>query len=115
MKIQCCGNMLLNKLNKTNMKTKKEIEQLAQEIHYEFQNQGLDANGCFNQYQGYIKGYSQCQEDMTDMKYTEEDIRKAIQVGISAEAGDYPEGWGYKLGITLEDYYINSLNKQNNG
>ena len=46
------------------MKTKKEIEQLAQEIHYEFQNQGLDANGCFNQYQGYIKGYSQCQEDM---------------------------------------------------
>lgn len=46
------------------MKTKKEIEQLAQEVHYEFQNQGLDADGCFNQYQGFIKGYTQCQEDM---------------------------------------------------
>lgn len=46
------------------MKSKEEIEQLAQEVHYEFQNQGLDADGCFNQYQGYIKGYTQCQEDM---------------------------------------------------
>jgi len=52
------------------------------------------------------------EEDMLGKKYTEEDIRKAIQVGISAEAGDYPDGWSFKLGISLEDYFINSLNKQ---
>lgn len=45
-------------------------------------------------------------------KYTEDDIRNAIQVGISAEAGDYPKGWSYKLGISLEDYFINSLNEK---
>jgi hypothetical protein len=45
-------------------------------------------------------------------KYTEEDIRKAIEVGVNAEAGDYPEGYSLKLGITLEDYFINSLNNQ---
>ena len=80
------------------MKSKEEIEQLAEEFtngHYHYR--GKDA---------FIHAYTKCQEDMV------EDIRKAIQVGISAEAGDYPEGWSYKLGITLEDYYINSLNKQ---
>ncbi len=62
--------------------------------------------------QGIIMGYTQCQEDNKDKKYTEEDIRKAIEVGVNAEAGDYPKGFTYKLGITLEDYFINSLNKQ---
>jgi hypothetical protein len=46
------------------MKSKEEIEQLAKEVHYDSAQQGLDANGCFNQYQGFIKGYTQCQEDM---------------------------------------------------
>ena len=44
--------------------------------------------------------------------YTEEDIRNAIEVGINAEAGYYPKGFTHKLGISLEDYFINSLNKQ---
>ena len=48
------------------MKTQEEIKQLAQEIHYISQYHGLDANGCFNQYQGFIKGYTKCQEDMAD-------------------------------------------------
>jgi hypothetical protein len=48
------------------MKSKEEIEQLAKEVHYDSAQQGLDANGCFNQYQGFIKGYTQCQEDMAD-------------------------------------------------
>ena len=102
------------------MKTKEEIEQLANEFttrdHAHYFYRGRDA---------YIKAYTQCQEDMfqsllantlrnlyADKKYTEDDIRKAIEVGINAEAGDYPEGFNYKLGITLEDYFINSLNKQ---
>jgi hypothetical protein len=58
------------------MKTKEEIEKLAQEIHYVSQYHGLDENGCFNQYQGFIKGYTQCQEDMAEKKYTEEDMIK---------------------------------------
>ena len=47
-----------------------------------------------------------------DNKYTAEDIRKAIEVGVNAEAGDYPKGYSLKLGISLEDYFINSLNKR---
>lgn len=92
------------------MKTKEEIIHLAQEFHYEFQNQGLNADGCFNQYQGFIKGYTQCQENMVDKKYTEEDLRKAFKYGIEIEAGiesfdykNYPDGFSQ---------FIDSLNKQ---
>ena len=42
----------------------EEIEQIGREIHYQSQNEGLDSNGCFNQYQGFIKGYTQCQKKM---------------------------------------------------
>ena len=51
------------------MKSKEEIEQLAQEVHYESKNQGLNADGCFNQYQGFIKGYTQCQKDMAKLTF----------------------------------------------
>ena len=95
------------------MKT-KEIEQLANAFSKDYikttNNSILQSS--FKLEVGYIKGYTQCQEDNSDKKYTEEDIRKAINVGISAEAGDYPDGWSFKLGISLEDYFINSLNKQ---
>ena len=60
----------------------------------------------------YNNGYTQCQKDMADKKYTEEDIKNAINVGMSAEAGDYPKGWSFDCGISLEDYFINSLNKK---
>ena len=90
------------------MKTKEEIKQLAKDF-------ADDAHGSptatFLE-KGFINGYTQCQEDMADKKYTEADIRKAINVGTSAEAGDYPDGWSFKLGISLEDYFINSINKQ---
>ena len=87
------------------MKTQEEIEAMANNfVSLAFSKQDL--------YDGFINGYFQCQQDMADKKYTEEDIRKAINVGISAEAGDYPDGWSFKLGISLEDYFINSLNKQ---
>jgi len=58
----------------------------------------------------WFSGYTQCQKDMADKKYTEEDMRNAINVGMSAEAGDYPKGWSFDCGISLEDYFINSLN-----
>ena len=84
------------------MKSKEEIEQLAANL--------ANPNVCKTT--NWIEGYTQCQEDMADKKYTEEDLREAINVGISAEAGVYPDGWSFKLGISLEDYFINSLNKQ---
>lgn len=84
------------------MTNKEEIKKLAANL--------ANPNVCKTT--NWIEGYTQCQQDMADKKYTEDDIRKAIQVGISAEAGDYPEGFTYKLGISLEDYFINSLNKQ---
>ncbi len=88
------------------MKTKEEIEQLADEWLTETPIK--EWGGVEN---GFIIGYTKCQEDNKDKKYTEEDLRKAIEVGVKAEAGDYPKGFSYKLGITLEDYFINSLNK----
>jgi len=85
------------------MKTKEEIKQLAQEVHYVSQYHGLDANGCFNQYQGFIKGYTKCQEDMADKKYTKEDLENAFN-----------SGRGYGVPDNIKDFnsFINSLNKQ---
>jgi len=88
------------------MKSKEEIEQLANEEYKDkLHNPFFTAAPM-----GYIKGYTQCQEDMAK-KYTEEDLRKAIMVGIEFESGDYPEGFNYKLGMSIEDYFIESLNK----
>lgn len=52
---------------------------------------------------GFIYGYTQCQEDMANKKYTEEDIRKAITFGQGMEL--------WKEEKQIEDF-INSLNKQ---
>ena len=54
----------------------------------------------------YKKGYTQCQEDMTDKKYTEEDVRHIIYKGfiLGVDRGIYTK--------ELEDEFINSLNKQ---
>ena len=66
------------------MKIQKEIEQLANEW----------VNGIDESYQGllkavYIKGYTQCQEDMADKKYTDEDminiVNKSRETGLTAE------------------------------
>ena len=88
------------------MKTRQEIEQLAQEEYKDnLHNPFFTAAPM-----GYIKGYTQCQEDIADKKYTEEDLRKAFKYGIEMEAGiesfdykNYPDGFSQ---------FINSLNKQ---
>ena len=87
------------------MKSKEEIEQLAQEVHYESQNQGLDENGCFNQYQGFIKGYTQCQKDIV------EELKEWIEITLSAESklGASDSVIEALLGVK---YKIESLNKQ---
>ncbi len=84
------------------MKTKEEIEQLA----LEYSNIGKEAGLTHKEYTlenlGFIKGYTQCQEDMVDKKYTEDDLKKAMNYAsqITNNKMKY-----------IEDY-INSLNKQ---
>ena len=52
------------------MKTDEEIEQLADQ-YWSKQPYNEDA---------YVVGYTQCQEDMANKKYTEEDLREAISL-----------------------------------
>ena len=75
------------------MKTQEEIEQLA-EKHY--------TQITLSQRTAFKLGYNQCQEDMTDKKYTEDDLKKAMNYAsqITNNKMKY-----------IEDY-INSLNKQ---
>lgn len=57
------------------MKTQEEIEQLAKK------QKGCSKEYCdsideqYGYLNGYIDGYTQCQEDMTDKKYTELQLR----------------------------------------
>ena len=50
----------------------------------------------------YKKGYMQNQEDMTDKRYTEEDLMSAFNAGINNDYGNGPSF----------DQWLNSLNKQ---
>jgi hypothetical protein len=86
------------------MKTKEEIGELAKGND----RRGYERN-CF------IDGYTQCQEDNKEKKYTEEDLRKAIS--------EAQKKWiGFPIHNSLEDAevnfvynadeIINSLNKQ---
>ena len=54
-----------------------------------------DTKDCVHK-KSYIKGYNKCQEDMADKKYTEEDIRKAIELARETESvrrGALSEDW----------------------
>ena len=61
------------------MKTQEEIEQLAKEEieRYRQSSSSIDNTREIQRFNGFIKGYQKCQEDMADKKYTEADIRKA--------------------------------------
>ena len=68
------------------MKTQEEIEQLAEQ-YWDKQPYNEDA---------YVVGYTQCQQDMVDKKYTEEDIKKAIELARETESvrrGALSEDW----------------------
>jgi len=88
------------------MKTQEEIEQLATEhanlkpnfdrVEEEYYN-----SGAINAYESFIKGYTKCQEDMADKKYTEEDMIKSFMAGVNCES---------RNGKNFEQF-INQLNK----
>jgi hypothetical protein len=64
------------------MKSKEEIEQLAEQYIE-------DNTGDHYVYCGFVDGYNQCQEDMAEKKYTEEDVinivNKSRETGLTAE------------------------------
>ena len=84
------------------MKSKEEIEKLTDKWYTE-KNQMIPSiieQKCF------IIGYTQCQEDMSDKKYTEEDLLHAFREGVLLPNS--------QIGI-MEDIFkqvVQSLNKQ---
>ena len=86
------------------MKSKEEIEQLAENSSYSNSEHFEDyQDGMFY---GYIKGYTQCQKDMIDIKYTEEDLINALHSVELKNNKDYS-----KIYEGMKEYF-NSLNKQ---
>lgn len=89
------------------MKTQKEIEQLAEQDFNDRQECGhyelADLKSIDYYYDGFTNGYTQCQKDMGDKKYTEEDLENAFN-----------SGRGYGVPDNIKDFnsFINSLNKQ---
>ena len=89
------------------MKTQEEIEQLAEKYAtsiYGFSNEN---------YNDYLKCkrhciifYTQCQEDMADKKYTEEDVINALHSVELKNNKDYS-----KIFEGMKEYF-NVLNKQ---
>jgi ribosomal protein L20 len=85
------------------MKTQEEIEQLADKFAtsiYGFRNE--NHNSYLECKRNCIEFYTQCQEDMADKKYTEEDMLKLWNTVMVAMTNKNP--------IFFKDY-INSLTK----
>lgn len=80
------------------MKTQEEIEQLSKIIV----PTPMEGTSYVDVRYGFIQGYTQCQEDMADKKYTEEDLMSAFSAGIDNNHG---------IGLSF-DQWLNSLNKQ---
>ena len=94
------------------MKTKEEIEQLAFLEYPRLINDPYNPMEDDNAYerQIWIDAYTRCQEDNKDRKYTEEDLRNAIDETINACNVAQKESYG-ELEIDA-DKIINSLNKK---
>jgi hypothetical protein len=97
------------------MKSKEEIEQLAfleyPRLINDPYNPMVDDNA--DERKIWINAYTQCQEDMADKKYTEEDIREAIDMARQLSHVSCLEDGEHRLKYSnTEDDIINSLNKQ---
>lgn len=69
------------------MKSKEEIRKMAEKFAYavDGKKEG-DQSSAF----AYEMGYTKCQEDNKDKKYTEEDMLKAFYAGVDCEFGGAP-------------------------
>jgi hypothetical protein len=86
------------------MKTKEEIEQLADEWLAETPIK--EWGGVEN---GFIIGYQKCQEDGKDKKYTEEDIIKAIEMAREGIRVTRISEWETEKEFEYNDYQIIQL------
>ena len=97
------------------MKTKEEIEQLA-ESEYGTEIGSIRGSNPYDlekdRKNGYIKGYTQCQEDMTDKKYTEEDLINFAHFYFQENFNSTIQTCKSTQQILQE--WFNSLNKQDN-
>jgi spore coat polysaccharide biosynthesis protein SpsF (cytidylyltransferase family) len=92
------------------MKSKEEIEQLAERYA-----DGYSTEEAHTSYIAFQDGYTKCQEDNADKKYTEEDIREAIDMARQLSHVSCLEDGEHRLKYSnTEDDIINSLNKQDN-
>ena len=80
------------------MKTKQEIEQLANEYAKQF-----DYASSSSPFLDYIEGYNQCQQDMADT------IKQAIEYGYQLRCNNKPINSGIDW---VKEF--NSLNKHHN-
>lgn len=90
------------------MKTQEEIEQLAVDIIKTRFNE-TDGYHKIVYVEAFKKGYSQCQEDMADKKYTEDMRAAMLCVIVSDSIKNSKDLTEYSKDITE---YIASLNKQ---
>ena len=102
------------------MKSKEEIEQLAKQLCNIPIDLVIDEEERyyknFQKYDGIIQGYTQCQEDMTENKYTEEDMmiirNKLVYILPTGDISAWDMLQSVSKYIKWFDEYINSLNKQ---
>lgn len=97
------------------MKSREEIEQLAFLEYPRLINDPYNPMEDDNAYerQIWIDAYTKCQEDIVDKKYTEEDIREAIDMARQLSHVSCLEDGEHRLKYSnTEDDIINSLNKQ---
>ena len=80
------------------MKSKEEIDELYHKLFDNFMDGEDDLH-----YYSFVEGYTQCQEDMADKRYTKEDLENAFNSG---------KGYGVPDNIKDFNSFINSLNKQ---
>ena len=83
------------------MKTQEEIEKLKIEIYMGIKESIGGDYGFFSE--GFEFAYTQCQEDMVDKKYTEEDLHTILRLR---------KEWYSHTDKNVVRDFINSLNKQ---
>ncbi len=88
------------------MKTPEEIQSLAHKFVSKdgrFEKTPLNQTTWGFAERGFIEGYTKCQEDNSNKKYTEEDLRKAIFLSATSDTDFIPDRC---------DEIIQSLNKK---
>ena len=95
------------------MKTPEEIKHLAKERFPNDTPSGLKIGTSSYKQRGFIEGYTDCQKDMADKKYTEQQVRNLVDSVTEFMSHNEPDEfneWFEKKLIKLQ-----SPNKQDNG